>query len=108
MASTTLTPQRATATALDFKKLLKRKRLPFRALYLFGSYAKLKHRAWSDVDIAVVSNRFGKDFVRESVTLNALADTINPLIQAHPIHPSHLKDKYSTLAEEIRRHGKKI
>lgn len=103
-----LATREVTKTLHSYKHLLKKKKVPFTALYLFGSYAKKRQRPWSDIDVAIVSPRFGKDFVQESVFVNRLADDINPLLQAHPLHPSALRDTYSTLTQEIKKYGKKI
>lgn len=109
MAPKSILTQREVAEALrSYKHLLKKKGVPLTALYLFGSYAKKRQRPWSDIDVAVVSPRFGKDFVRESVFVNRLADDINPLLQAHPLHTSAINDTYSTLTQEIKKYGKKV
>lgn len=103
-----LTPREVKQTLRSYKRLLKKKRVPFTALYLFGSYAKKKQRMWSDIDVAVISPRFGKDYIEESVALNTIADHIHPLIQAHPLHPSYLDDAFSSFAAEIKKYGKKF
>lgn len=90
-----------------YKKSLKKEKIDFSAIYLFGSYAKEKQHDWSDIDLAVVSDSFGDDYTKESVLLNRIADKINFLIQAHPFNSKHLRDPYSTLAQEIRKYGKK-
>jgi len=90
------------------KKQLSASGIPVQSVYLFGSYAKGTPRAWSDIDVAVVSARFGKDFTKESVLLNRIADGINPLIEAHPLHPRDLADRWSTFSQEILKTGKKI
>lgn len=92
----------------EYKKRLRKVGVQVGALYLFGSYAKKNPRPWSDIDVAVVSDMLGKDFVRESVLLNRVADEVHPFIQAHPFHPRDLRDKFSTVAAEIRRHGRKV
>lgn len=102
-----LTGREVQRTVALYKRRLKKVGVPFTALYLFGSYAKKKQRPWSDIDIAVVSRKFGKDFVKESVLLNRVADEIHPLIQAHPLHPKTLRDPYSTFAYEIQTHGQR-
>lgn len=92
----------------DYKELLKSEGIKFETIYLFGSYAKTNPRAWSDIDIAVVSKKFGKDFFVEQVLLDKIADKVNYSIEPHPLSPQDLKDKWSTLALEIRKYGKKL
>lgn len=45
------------------------RRIPIDCAYLYGSYAYGHPKAYSDVDVAVVSPMFGKDIVRETVFL---------------------------------------
>jgi len=92
----------------NFKKLLRKERVDFESIYLFGSYAKKKQHDFSDIDLAVVSQDFGHDYIEESVLLNRLADKTNILIEAHPLNPNQLKDPYSTFSEEIKKYGVKI
>lgn len=92
----------------NYKELLKDEGIKFENLYLFGSYAKAKPHDWSDIDIAVVSKKFGKDFFVEQMLLDKIADKVNYSIEPHPFSPSDLKDKWSTLALEIKKYGKKI
>lgn len=103
-----LTKREVTQTLRSYKQRLKKAHVPLTALYLFGSYAKKNQHAWSDVDVAVISPRFGKDFVEESVFVNRLADEVHPLLQAHPLHPKAMRDPYSTFSAEIKKYGKKV
>lgn len=91
-----------------YKHHLHKENIPFTMLYLFGSYAKKNTHDWSDVDVAVVGKQFGKNYIKESVRLNTIADRVHPLLEAHPCTPAILDDPYSTFADEIRTHGKKI
>ena len=77
-------------------------------LILFGSYAKGSPKPWSDLDVCVVSSSFGKDKTEEMVLLKKLASPIEPMIEPHPYHPQDLADPWDPLAEEIRKHGKKV
>lgn len=95
-------------TIKDYKESLKKEKVKFKTIYLFGSYAKEKQHEWSDIDLAVVSDNFGNDYTKESVLLNRIADKINFLIQAHPFNSKQLRDPYSTVASEIRKYGKKF
>lgn len=79
--------------------------VPVQALILFGSVAKGTQRRWSDIDVAVVSRRFGRDAHAERVRLMRLGDPVSARIEPHAFHPDDLKDRWSTLAAEIRRYG---
>ena len=55
--------------AKDFVRHLKTKVLIVESAYLFGSYAKNHPRAWSDIDVCVVSKKItrnaGWEFLRQ-------------------------------------------
>jgi len=89
----------------EYKKLLKKEGVEFNKIYLFGSYAKSHPRDWSDIDVAVVSKKFGKDFLKEQLLLDRIADKVDYAIEPHPFCPRDIKDKWSILALEIKRHG---
>ena len=91
---------------LEYKKLLEKEEVKFDKVYLFGSYAKNSPRDWSDIDVAVVSKKFGKDSFNEQLLLDRIADEVSYAIEPHPFHPRDLKDKWSSLALEIKKHGK--
>lgn len=73
--------------------------------YLFGSHAKGNTHKDSDIDICVVSNSFGNDYIEESVNLRRLAYGIDSRIEPIPFTPDDLNDKYSSLASEIKKYG---
>ena len=79
--------------------------IPVDSAYLFGSYAKGNSKRDSDIDICIISPKFGKDYFKESLTLDFLTHTVDCRIEAVPFHPNDLKDKYSTLAAEIKKYG---
>jgi len=88
-----------------YKKLLKEEKVEFNKIYLFGSYAKNHQRDWSDIDIAVVSKKFGRNPFEEQLLIDRIADKVSYAIEPHPFHPRDLKDKWSSLAFEIKEHG---
>ncbi len=71
---------------------------------LFGSWAKGKVHAWSDIDFCVISPLF-KDRYDDSVKLKRLASDIDPLLEPVVLFPEDLNDKYYTLAAEIKACG---
>ena len=44
----------------DYLTVLQEDGLPIERVFLFGSYATGHHRKWSDIDVCVISPRFGK------------------------------------------------
>ena len=91
---------------LEYKELLREEKIEFDKIYLFGSYAKNNQRDWSDIDVAIVSKKFGKDLFDEQILLDRIADKVNYAIEPHPFHPRDLKNKWSSLALEIEKYGK--
>lgn len=76
-----------------------------KAAYLFGSFAKNKTHKWSDIDICIVSPEFGRDYFDEEVKLRHLTWDVDDRIEPVAYAPEDLKDRYSTLAHEIKTHG---
>jgi len=81
------------------------KAIPVQEVIVFGSYAKGDAHADSDIDVCVVSPKFGKDLFEESIVLDRFTDKIDSHIEAHPMNQRLLSNKYDTLASEIREHG---
>jgi len=84
--------------------------VPVSEVHLFGSRARGKEHDWSDIDLCVVSTAFGKDYSEEMsllLTLTTKMDSPVP-IEPIPFAPGDLKEKYSTLASEIRKYGKRV
>jgi uncharacterized protein len=82
--------------------------VPVLEAYLFGSYAKGNPHKDSDIDICIVSDSFGNDYIQESVNLRKLAFGIDIRIEPVAFTPSDLEDKYSTLASEIKKYGIRV
>lgn len=97
--------QEAVALVREYRRVLARAGVPAKAVIIFGSVAKGTYHRWSDIDVAVVSRRFGRDMHAERVRLMQLGEKVSPLIEPHPFHPNDLKDRWSTIAAEIRAHG---
>lgn len=90
---------------LDYITLLEKEGIYIKKAIVFGSYAKGRVKPWSDIDLCLVSEQFGKHIFEEGVKLSRLARQIEPLIEPHPYHPLDLKEKYDPVAAEIRKHG---
>lgn len=97
-------------TIRTYVSLLKEEGIPVTEVRLFGSRAGGSARWWSDIDLCVVSPRFGRDYRAEGMRLRQLAARLHPRYPIEPIpyHPRDLRDRYDTLAVEIRNHGKTI
>lgn len=84
------------------------KAMPVDRMIVFGSHAKGKNKPWSDIDVAVVSRRLGRDPHTERVMLSGLVDSIDLRIEPHPFSPEDLADPWDPLAAEIRKYGVQV
>ena len=84
---------------------LRASRIPFSQVILFGSYAKGKTHAWSDLDLCVVSDVFGEDFQKETILLTKLLPKGDMPVDIIPYSINSFSDKYDPLAKEIRETG---
>lgn len=93
------------ASARAYRRALREAGIPVQRVILFGSRAKGTHHRWSDIDLAIVSLAFGKDPFAERSKLMRLRKDLSPAIEPHPFHPDDFKDRWSTLAQEIKKYG---
>ena len=89
----------------QYISLLEQKGIHVSKVILFGSHAKGRANPDSDIDIAVVSSQFGQDSLKEMTLLRKLALEIDSHIEPLPFSPEDLDDRYSTLAQEIKKYG---
>lgn len=75
------------------------------AFIVFGSVARNEMHDQSDVDIAVVGKSFRGDRLQEMHDIRKLRYPISYKLQPIWFYPEHLEDKYSTLAQEIKKDG---
>lgn len=101
-------PAKVISQVRAYKDILRADKLPFKDVYVFGSYAKGTQRKHSDIDVCIISTRF-KDawtaltYLRRKVP-NGLEWSIEPV----GFSPKDFEDKYSTLIYEIKKHGIKV
>ncbi len=88
--------------------LLKKNNIHIQQVILFGSYAKNKQHEESDIDLAIISNHFSRDHIREMMTLKKLSITISDRIEPIPLTQEDMKLRYHTLIGEIKKYGKVI
>jgi len=90
---------------LSYKILLKKQGIKVSKIIVFGSIAKGTGDKYSDIDVAVVSPKFGKNYQKEMVKLMLQSHKINNLIEPLPFNERELNNKYSALANEVRKYG---
>jgi len=85
---------------------LRDKSIPFSGLYLFGSYAKGEARKWSDIDVAIFSERKeADDFIIE---LGRITREVDLRIEPHIFSDNDLKTISTPFVEEILKTGIKV
>jgi len=89
----------------QYIELLKQEGTDISRVILFGSYAKGTAKPESDIDIAVVSSQLGKNNLKEMMFLRRIVLKIDSYIEPLPFSPREMNDRYSTLAQEILKHG---
>ena len=98
-------PRSIKSDLIDYRKLLRSNGINITKIILFGSIAKGKSDKFSDIDVAIVSPSFGKNYRREMVKLTILSSQINDNIEPHPFNPAELNNKFNALANEIKKYG---
>ena len=94
----------------DFINAVKEKNIKVEVAVLFGSYAHNKANEDSDIDIAIISPDFGKDFVNESILLKKISMAIDYDISPRPYSTEEYQkaSKGDFLYQEIIKKGKLI
>src|ERR1039458_3740643 len=95
-------------TARNYAKNLKKFGMPFKTVYLFGSYAKGNSRNGSDIDIAVVSSSLQKKYNEGRFLLWKLRRSVDLRIEPHGFTPKTWNDPLDPLVHEIKTTGLKI
>lgn len=91
-----------------YAKSLKDINYPFSAIYLFGSQAKGTANKWSDIDVAVVSNKLKRNYDKNKFTLWNTRMDIDIRIEPHGFTEDDFKDNSNPLAYEIKKTGIRV
>lgn len=108
MAQTEIINKNIKRTAKKFRNVLEKKGIPVERLIIFGSYAKGTARPGSDIDICVVSPKFGKDSIEELQFLLKQRRKVDSRIEPIPISSLEYRETSSPLIFEIKKFGKEI
>ena len=93
---------------LAFGDRVKKQGIPVSKLVVFGSYAKGLARKESDVDVCVVSPKFGKDTIEELQFLSKQSRYIDSRIEPYPVSPKEYRTVPSSLIFEIKKFGQEV
>ena len=100
-----LTPRYGRNILKIIKERLERSPYPFVNVLLFGSCAQGKATLESDIDIAIICNPFDRSRVKETVAFYGLLRDLDTRIEIIVLHPDDLENRYSTIVQEVKRHG---
>lgn len=92
----------------QYAHALKNANYPFTPLYLFGSHARGKARPWSDIDVAVVSNKLKKNFDQNRFKLWHIRLDVDTRIEPHGFTIKDFTDDVNPMAYEIRKNGIRV
>lgn len=73
--------------------------------FLFGSHVSGNADKDSDIDVCVISQNFGKDYIEEMVQLRKVSLKIDSRIEPIPFGLNDINDPYSAIASEVRKNG---
>ena len=91
--------------AKRLKKLLLQRGYPVRRVVLYGSVAKGLARQTSDIDIAVITDRFHDSRIREGGDILLASKDIDLRIETVTLHSEDFDRPFFTLGREIERTG---
>lgn len=79
-------------------------RLPVKQAYLFGSYARKQPRAWSDIDVCIISKKFQRTDPLEYLWTRRRNIDVDRGIEPYGIDPKDFVIE-NPIASEIKRYG---
>ena len=90
------------------KAIQERPEIHLHHVILFGSVARKESHEWSDIDVAVVCDRFERSKVKEVRMFYSLIPERDVRLSLVVLHPEEMENKYSTIAGEIRQDGVEV
>lgn len=105
MARKTINSRTAKVFARDYVKYLRTvHHLPVQQAYLFGSYARRQPRAWSDIDVCVISRKFQCTDPLEYLWTRRRIIDVDRGIEPYGLDPADFVSE-NPIAYEIQRYG---
>ncbi|MBI2411159.1 MAG: nucleotidyltransferase domain-containing protein [Candidatus Kerfeldbacteria bacterium] len=91
-----------------YAQALQKANYPIVAIYLFGSYVKKTHHKWSDIDVAVVSDKLKRNYDKNRVLLWDLRLGVDHRIEPHGFTVADFADDANPMSYEIRHTGIRV
>ncbi|NIR52402.1 nucleotidyltransferase domain-containing protein [candidate division KSB1 bacterium] len=102
-----MAPKSVLSTARRFIDTIRKQGIPVKTAYLFGSWVQGRAAEWSDIDLAIVSEKFeGVRFYDRRKLDRALLD-VDTDIHVHPYRPEDFTGD-NPFVREILRTGVRI
>ncbi|MFA5128188.1 MAG: nucleotidyltransferase domain-containing protein [Patescibacteria group bacterium] len=87
---------------------MKDNKFPFFAIYLFGSHAKNHASRWSDIDVAVITDRLNRDNDTARFDLRKYRRAVDVRIEPHGFNVKDFAVAADPLVHEIKKTGIRI
>lgn len=94
--------------AKKYAQKLKKKKFPYFAIYMFGSFAKGKAHKWSDIDIAVLSSKLRRNWNENEEKLWRYAIEVDSRIEPIGFTPEDFEINEDPMVYEIKKTGIRI
>ena len=87
---------------------LKAEKYSFSAVYLFGSYTGNKNNKWSDIDVAVISDKLKRNWWKNEMLLSHISLDVDSRIEPHGFTVKGFEDDSDPLVYEIKKTGVRV
>lgn len=92
----------------NYAEKLKKENFTFSNIFLFGSGAAGKARSWSDIDVAVVSDKFKRNWEHNELLLWKIRREVDSRIEPMGFTVEDFKNNNDPMVVEIKKTGIKI
>lgn len=106
--SQVIVPKAIENKALRFAKFVESRGVPIEKVIIFGSYAKKKAKRGSDIDLCLVSPKFGKDTIAELQFLLKQRRQIDSRIEPIPVSSKDYQKTATPLIFEVKKFGREM
>ena len=105
MRRTSLTKRHGVSIVREMKAAMLHAGIPIIDVYLFGSLATGKTHPLSDIDVAVVYQPFNRDPLEERRIIRRKRQRFDVPMDIVCLRREDMDNKYSTVVQEVKRHG---
>lgn len=92
----------------QYAEKLREEKFSFQSIYLFGSFAKNAPNKWSDIDVAIVSDKLKKNHEKYNSMLWLLGRDVDLRIEPHGFTNKEFENLNDPMVYEIRTTGIRI